>query len=139
MIQSDKGALIKTLQDDLIFYQYHIWNRIRVLYGFCTNKFQKERILFIKCNLMNICSEDLKFIRISVEAPEEFLLCESSNVRSSKSSSCDNLVPHHLQAVEDADGVGGELHPSVLLIPHVWQGGALLPQDPELSEGQSIH
>ena len=91
---------------------------------------------------MNIFSENLKmfnFIRRSVEGPDEFLLCKSANVGSSKSSACHNLVPHHLQAVEDADGVGGELHPSVLLIPHVWQGGALLPQNPELSEWQSIH
>ena len=91
---------------------------------------------------MNSCLDNLKmfnFIRRSVKGPDEFLLCKSSNVGSCKSSTCHNPVPHNLQAVKDADGVGGELHPSVLLIPHVWQGGALLPQNPELSEWQSIH
>ena len=74
-----------------------------------------------------------------MHGPDEFLLGKSSNGRSSKSSTCDNLVSHHLQTVEDGDGVGGELHPSVLLIPHVRRGGALLPQGPELSERQPVH
>ena len=74
-----------------------------------------------------------------MKGPDKLLLCKSPNVGSSKSSTCDNLVPHHLQTVEDADGVGGELHPPVLLIPHIRQGGALFSQDPELSEWQTIH
>ena len=67
------------------------------------------------------------FIGRSVESPDKLSLCKCSCGGSSKRSTCDNFVSHHLQAVEDRDGVCGELHPSVLLVPHVWQGRALLP------------
>ena len=30
-----------------------------------------------------------------------------------------HLVAHVLQGVQDGDGVGGEFHPTVLLVPHV--------------------
>ena len=30
-----------------------------------------------------------------------------------------HLVSHVLQGVQDGDGVGGEFHPTVLLVPHV--------------------
>ena len=50
-----------------------------------------------------------------------------------------HLVAHHLKTVKDGDGVGRELHPPVLLVPHVRAGAALLTQDPELSQGQTVH
>ena len=74
-----------------------------------------------------------------VQGPDEFLVRKSSERRSREGSTGDNFVSHHLQTVEDGDGVGGELHPPVLLIPHVRGCGTFLPQDPELSERQSVH
>ena len=69
-----------------------------------------------------------------MQGPDELLVRKSPERRSRESSTGDNFVSHHLQTVEDGDGVGGELHPPVLLIPHVGGGGALLSQDPELGQ-----
>ena len=74
-----------------------------------------------------------------MQGPDELLVRKSSERRSRESSTGDNFVSHHLQTVEDGDGVGGELHPPVLLIPHVRGGGTFLPQDPELSERKAVH
>ena len=74
-----------------------------------------------------------------MEGPDEFLVRKCSERRSRESSTGDDFVSHHLQTVEDGDGVGGELHPPVLLIPHVRRCGAFLPQDPELCERQAVH
>ena len=74
-----------------------------------------------------------------VEGPDEFLVRKSSESRSRESSTGDDFVSHHLQTVEDGDGVGGELHPPVLLIPHVRGCGTFLPQDPELSQWEPVH
>ena len=74
-----------------------------------------------------------------VQGPDELLVRKGSEGRSRESSTGDHFVSHHLQTVEDGDGVGGELHPPVLLIPHVRRCGAFLPQDPELSERESVH
>ena len=74
-----------------------------------------------------------------MQGPDEFLVRKSSERRSRESSTGDDFVSHHLQTVEDGDGVGGELHPPVLLVPHVRARAALLPQDPELGERQPVH
>ena len=74
-----------------------------------------------------------------VQGPDEHLVRKSPERRSRESSTGDNFVSHHLQTVEDGDGVGGELHPPVLLIPHVRGRGTFLPQDPELSERKPVH
>ena len=51
-----------------------------------------------------------------------------------------NKLPGFIDfALEDSDGVGRELHPPVLLVPHVGAGAALLTQDPKLSQGQPVH
>ena len=84
----------------------------------------------------------LKMIHVvgrSVKGPDELLVRKSSERGSWESSAGDNFVAHHLEAVEDRDGVGGELHPPVLLVPHVGARAALLPQDPELGQWQPVH
>ena len=84
----------------------------------------------------------LKMIHVvgrSVKGPDELLVRKRSKRGSWESSAGDNFVAHHLEAVEDRDGVGGELHPPVLLVPHVGARAALLPQDPELGERQTVH
>ena len=81
----------------------------------------------------------IHIIRGPVQGPDELLVRESTEGRSRESSAGDDFVSHHLQAVEDGDGVGGELHPPVLLIPHVRRCGTFLPQDPELSERKTVH
>ena len=75
----------------------------------------------------------------SVQGPDELLVRKGSEGRSRESSTGDHFVSHHLQTVEDGDGVGGELHPPVLLIPHVRRRGAFLPQDPKLCQRKSVH
>ena len=96
-----------------------------------------------------------------MQGPDELLVREAgAEGGSGEGPAGDNLVAHHLEAVEDGDGVGRELHPPVLLVPHVgagaalltcdwsvslilssdWSAGAtLLTQDPELSQGQPVH
>ena len=74
-----------------------------------------------------------------VKGPDELLVTESTEGWSRESSTGDDFVTHHLQTVEDGDGVGGELHPPVLLIPHVRRRGTFLPQDPELSKRKTVH
>ena len=74
-----------------------------------------------------------------MKSPDKLLVGKCSERRARESSTGDNFVSHHLQTVEDGDGVGGELHPPVLLVPHVGGGGALLSQDPELSQRQAVH
>ena len=69
-----------------------------------------------------------------MKGPDKLLVGKCAEGRSRESSTGDHFVSHHLETVEDGDGVGGELHPPVLLVPHVWRGGALLSQDPELRQ-----
>ena len=69
-----------------------------------------------------------------MKSPDKLLVRESSKRGSRECSARDNFISHHLQTVEDSDCVGGELHPPVLLVPHVGGGGALLSQDPELGQ-----
>ena len=74
-----------------------------------------------------------------VKGPDELFVRKGTEGRSWESSTGDNFVSHHLETVEDGDGVGGELHPPVLLIPHVRGCGTFLPQDPELSQWEPVH
>ena len=75
-----------------------------------------------------------------MQGPDELLVWEAcAEWGAREGPACDHLVAHHLEAVEDSDGVGRELHPPVLLVPHVGAGAALLSQDPELSQGQPVH
>ena len=62
-----------------------------------------------------------------MKGPDKLLVRKCSKGRPRESSTSDHFVSHHLQTVEDGDGVGGELHPPVLLIPHVRRGGTFLP------------
>ena len=76
----------------------------------------------------------------SVKGPDELLVREAcAEWRAWEGAAGDHLVSHHLETVEHSDGVGRELHPPVLLVPHVGAGAALLTQDPELSQGQPVH
>ena len=75
----------------------------------------------------------------SVQRPDELLVLERAECWPCEGPAGDHSVAHHLEAVEDGDGVGGELHPPVLLVPHVGARAALLPQDPELGERQAVH
>ena len=76
----------------------------------------------------------------SVKGPDELLVWEAcAEWWAREGPAGDHLVAHHLETVEDGDGVGRELHPPVLLVPHVRAGAALLTQDPELSQGQTVN
>ena len=78
-------------------------------------------------------------IRRSMKGPDKLLVRESSKWGSRECSTSDNFVSHHLQTVEDSDGVGGELHSPVLLISHIRTSRTFLTKDPELCQWQSVN
>ena len=106
----------------------------------------QEGCTVLYCNVLYCsplyCTLSLQMIHVtggSVKGPDKLLVRKCSERRPGKSSTGDHFVSHHLQTVEDGDGVGGELHPPVLLIPHVRGCGTFLPQDPELSQWEPVH
>ena len=114
-------------------------------YGMVSLKIVRLIFLLQKCCVGFTVSwifrlEMVHVIGWSVKGPDELLVREAcAEWRAWEGAAGDHLVSHHLETVEHGDGVGRELHPPVLLVPHVGAGAALLTQDPELSQGQPVH
>ena len=107
----------------------------------CSSYFLDTKISRRNSRIRWFCRlEVVHVIGWSVQGPDELLVWEAcAEWWAREGPAGDHLVAHHLEAVEDGDGVGRELHPPVLLVPHVRAGAALLSQDPELSKGQPVH
>ena len=112
-------------------------------YGMVSLEIVRLIFLLQKCHGGFSDSRFLEMVHVigwSVKGPDELLVREAcAEWRAWEGPAGHHLVAHHLETVEDGDGVGRELHPPVLLVPHVRAGAALLTQDPELSQRQTVN